>query len=79
MQSGIRLLFNTCDKTIITILNLKISGGNVAWRGGGGGGGGLQPPPFPLYETLVVFFYFLFFGKPTDVYDGWIRYLQVRW
>ena len=31
-QSGTRLLFNTCDKTIITILNFKISGG-----GGGGG------------------------------------------
>ena len=27
MQSGTRLLFNTCDKTIITILNFKISGG----------------------------------------------------
>ena len=46
MQSGTRLLFNTCDKTIITILNFKIS-----WGGGGGGGGELQPRP-PLYETL---------------------------
>ena len=27
MQSETRLLFNTCDKTIITILNFKISGG----------------------------------------------------
>ena len=43
MLSGIRLLFNTCDKTIITILNLKISGGNVAW----GGGGGNSSPPIP--------------------------------
>ena len=48
MQSGTRLLFNTCDKTIITILNFKISG-----RRGGGGGGGENSSP-PLYETLVV-------------------------
>ena len=49
MQSGIRLLFNTCDKTI---LNLKISGGNVAWGGGGG-------PSFPPYKTSGVLFLFL--------------------
>ena len=35
-QSETRLLFNTCDKTLITILNFKISGG---------------PSP-SLYETL---------------------------
>ena len=37
MQSGTRLLFNTCDKTITTTLNSKISvrGEIVAWRGGG--------------------------------------------
>ena len=40
MQSETRLLFNTCDKTIITILNFKISGG-----GGGGGVGGIPGPP----------------------------------
>ena len=59
MQSGIRirLLFNTCDKTIIIILNLKISGGNVAW----GGGGGIVAPTFPRYETLVVFFFTSYF------------------
>ena len=43
LQSKTRLLFNTCDKTVITILNLKISGG------GGGGGelwlGGKIPAP----------------------------------
>ena len=35
MQSGTRLLFNTCDKTIITILNFMISGGweNCGWGG----------------------------------------------
>ena len=38
-QSGKRLLFNTCNKTIITILNFKISG-----EGGGGGGGNSGPP-----------------------------------
>ena len=27
-QSGTRLLFNTCDKSIITILKFKISGGD---------------------------------------------------
>ena len=27
MKLGTRLLFNTCDETIITILNFKISGG----------------------------------------------------
>ena len=32
-QSGTRLLFNTCDKTIVTILNSR-------FLGGGGGGGG---------------------------------------
>ena len=38
-QSGTRLLFNTCDKTNITILNFKISGGGgKLWLGGGGGG-----------------------------------------
>ena len=37
-QSGTRLLFNTCDKTL---LNFKIF-----W-----GGGGFQPPP---YETLTL-------------------------
>ena len=35
MQSGTRLLFNTCDKTIIAILNFMISGGEF------------QPPPPP--------------------------------
>ena len=45
-QSGTRLLFNTCDKTIVTILNFKISGR------GGGGGGEFQGPP--LYETLII-------------------------
>ena len=53
-QSGTRLLFNTCDKTIITILNFKISGG-----GGGGGeegncgwrGENSKLPSPPLYET----------------------------
>jgi len=45
MQSGTRLLFNTCDKTTITIFNFRISGGGgiVAGRGK------FQPP---LYETL---------------------------
>ena len=45
MQSGTRLLFNTCDKTIITILNFKIY-----WAGGGGGIPG--PPP---YGTLSMY------------------------
>ena len=39
-QSGTRLLFNTCDKTTITIFNFRISGG--------GGGGNSSPS----YETL---------------------------
>ena len=45
MKSGTRLLFNTCDETIITILNFKISEG-----GGGGGGGGRETSraPSPL-------------------------------
>ena len=43
MQSETRLLFNTCDKTIITIFNFKISGG-----------GGISGPLPPLYETLVM-------------------------
>ena len=42
-QSGTRLLCNTCDKTIITILNFMISGG-----------GEFQGPPPPLYETLYM-------------------------
>ena len=42
-QSGTRLLFNTCDKALITILNFKISGR-------GRGGREFQAPP--LYETL---------------------------
>ena len=51
MQPGTRLLFNTCDKTIITILNFKIS-----WGGGGGGGrrncgwGGNSSPPPPAWN-----------------------------
>ena len=49
MQSGTRLLFNTCDKTIITILNFKISGEGKLWLGGGGE---FQPLPRHLYETL---------------------------
>ena len=34
-KSGTRLLFNTCDKTIITILNSGEGrgGGNCGWRG----------------------------------------------
>ena len=40
MKSGTRLLFNTCDETIITIINFKISGGE----------GNFQAPPSPLYE-----------------------------
>ena len=36
MQSGTRSLINTCDKTIITMLNFKVSGG---------GGGGIPAPP----------------------------------
>ena len=32
-QSGTRLLFNTCDETIITILNFKISGGEGNFQG----------------------------------------------
>ena len=49
MQPGTRLLFNTCDKTIITILNFKIS-----WGGGGGrrncGWGGNSSPPPPAWN-----------------------------
>ena len=41
MQSGTRLLFNNCDKTIITILNFKISRGEI------------PGPPLPLYEALI--------------------------
>ena len=57
MQSGTRLLFNTCDKII---LNFKISWGGVCVCGGGGGivaGEGkfqIPPPhPLPLYEILT--------------------------
>ena len=46
LQSGTRLSFNTCDKTIITTLNFKISG----WGIMAGGGKFHTPPP---YETLV--------------------------
>ena len=49
MQSGTRLLFNSCDKTLITILNFKISKGEGIVAGGeivaGGRGGGGIPPP----------------------------------
>ena len=45
MQSGTRLLFHTCDKTIITILNFKISGGR-----GGGGGAGIPHFPRPVWN-----------------------------
>ena len=55
MQSGTRLLFNSCDKTLITILNFKISKGEGIVAGGeivaGGRGGGESHPP--LYETLL--------------------------
>ena len=46
-KSGTELLFNTCDITIITILNFKIS-----W-GGGDCGWGSKIPWTPPYETLV--------------------------
>ena len=45
MKSGTRLLFNTCDETIITILNFMISGGEGNFQGSS------LPPP--LYETLL--------------------------
>ena len=44
--------FNTCDKTLITILNIKISGREKLWLGGGGKFQ-LPPPPPTLYETLL--------------------------
>ena len=48
-KSGTGLLFNSCDITIITILNFKIS-----WEGGGGDCGWESKIPWPpLYETLV--------------------------
>ena len=46
LLSGTRLLFNTRDKTIATILNF-----NISWGGGGGGGGEFQPPPVLNPET----------------------------
>ena len=45
MQSGTTLLCNTCDKTIITLLNFKISGGE----------GEIPAPSPPLYKTLMVY------------------------
>ena len=47
MKSGTGLLFNTCDITIITILNFKISWGGGLWLGEQNS---MAPP---LYETLV--------------------------
>ena len=32
-QSGTRLLFNTCDKTIVTILNSRFLGGEIVAEG----------------------------------------------
>ena len=48
MKSGTRLLFNTCDETIITILNFNISGGEGNFQGSP------PPPPPPLYETCLL-------------------------
>ena len=50
MQSGTRLFFNTCDKTIVTILNFKIS-----WEGGGGGIPGLPLCMKPCNTQLYCF------------------------
>ena len=47
MQSGTRLLFNICAKTILTILISRF----IFCVCVGGGGLGLGPPP--LYEILV--------------------------
>ena len=48
-ELGTRLLSNTCDKTLITILNFKISWGGIV-----AGGRKFQPPPsLPHYETLT--------------------------
>ena len=46
MKSGTRLFFNTCDKTIIVILNFKIS------LGGWGRGGGIPAPH--IKRTLML-------------------------
>jgi len=42
-QSATRLLFNTCDKTVITILNFRISGG----------GGGNSSPPLSVQNCWI--------------------------
>ena len=71
-------MFNTCDKTIITILNFKVSGG-----GGGGGGGGIVaggnfPAPTSSVDPLSVVRseVVVQFGNQAEWFESWLNDLE---
>ena len=63
-------MFNTCDKTIITILNFKISGG--------GGGGGEFPAPTSSVDPLSVVRseVVVQFRNQAEWFESWLNDLE---
>ena len=73
-QSETRLLFNTCDKTIITILNFKIS-----WGGGGGivAGGKFPAPTFSVDPLSVIRSEVVVqFRNQAEWFESWLNDLE---